>query len=77
MSRRNIDKTYKKLEQHPKTENVHVDASSSEVIFRAIVEELTEDQRLPEDVESFLESIPGVEIEKDKYLGFCREVTLR
>lgn len=71
MARRNIDKTRKAIENRPETDMVQIDGDSSEIIFRAIVDDLTD------DFEEAVEDLPEVGIEKVKYVGFGTEVTLK
>jgi hypothetical protein len=67
--RRNIDQTRRELEDRPETEQVQLDGDSSEVIIRAMVDDVTD------EFESAVDALP-CEIKRTKFVGFGVEVVL-
>lgn len=74
--RKNIDTARKKIENRPETEQVYIDGDTSEVILRALVEDVT-GEGLPSGFEETVESLPNVEIERTKFVGIGVEVSMR
>lgn len=70
--KRNISQTKEQLENRPETNRVEIDGDTSGVIFRALVDDVTD------DLEAFIEE-RGAEIERKTFIGgpFGVEVEFR
>lgn len=66
----NIDRARKEIKNRPETEQVTLDGSTSDVIVRALVEDVTD------DFERAVDRLDA-DIVREKWVGFGVEVTIK